>query len=134
MDDIDWHHISDVLDVLFAQRLEGNTDDLLLAVHHWTPAVARIDGCVDLDSEELCGGLGVLLHLYARDHAAADADAVSTHGVADHCHVLLQIWDLAKLQTVRMHQQPSRKGWKVYTTGFLPKKTYLPLVRSLGRL
>mmetsp|Transcript_22373 Transcript_22373/g.49798 ORF Transcript_22373/g.49798 Transcript_22373/m.49798 type:complete len:550 (+) Transcript_22373:203-1852(+) len=92
------HHVAYILHVSLAERLEGGPDYLVVRVHHGPAAVARVDGRVYLDGQQLCGGLSVLLHLDARHHSAADADALSPHGESHHGHVLQQVRQLSELQ------------------------------------
>jgi len=64
----------------------------------WTTAVARVDGGVDLDRQELGCGVGVVNIVYARHDATGHADVVATSWVSNDDDRVLEVRQVTKLQ------------------------------------
>ena len=54
----------------YLQGLEGNPNTLAPVVEGRTATVARVDGCIYLDPQELCCPMHIAGDLYSRDYAA----------------------------------------------------------------
>jgi len=81
-EDVDGDDVPDVLRVKRGEGLEGHAHELVVLVDHGAPAVAAVDGRVDLDGQERLPALRVLLQLDARHHAGRHGERLAADGVA----------------------------------------------------
>ena len=76
------NHVADVLGLLLV--LEGDTDDAARLVDGRPAAVARVDGRVDLDGEQVGARVRVALNLNPRNHAHCHRHAFAALRISDH--------------------------------------------------
>ena len=105
---LDDRHRDDEPDVLRAvERLERDPNHLVVHDRR-APAVARVDGRVDLNREERRGTVHVLLGLHARDDADRHGDVVPTRRIPHDGDRILQLGDAAA-RAARAAQGVSRR-------------------------
>ena len=91
--------VTDILRVLLV--LEGHADDTTILIEGGASGVARVDGGIDLDGEQIGARVGIALDLDARDHAHRHAHALAALGIAHHRHFVLEARDGAELERRR---------------------------------
>lgn len=89
LDDGGGDHIPDVLGILVLEGLERNPHTVAGLVERGPPRVARIDGRIDLDPQQLAASMGVRGDLNPRHHAARHRDGVPPNGVTHDSHRVL---------------------------------------------
>mmetsp|Transcript_31995 Transcript_31995/g.76291 ORF Transcript_31995/g.76291 Transcript_31995/m.76291 type:complete len:507 (-) Transcript_31995:35-1555(-) len=93
-DDLRRNNISNVLCTIFVRGvkiLKGDADTVALGVHHRTPAVTTVDGCVDLDRQQCHPRLRILYQINPGDHAHCDRQAFTSCRVAHHRDTVLKL-------------------------------------------